>query len=194
MPTWVYVIITAAAVITAVSVIWKKFLQPLIHFIGTIEKMVPVLITITEVFKDAPHAFNVLDEIQAQFRTDSGSSLLDIINRLEDAAKAAVREAEILATSVEATRYALAVDRELAIRDREKLRELLLRLDRLTVKVDDNTKKGEETGRTIDKIVESRKGVAEDLAASQKRAEEAISREAGAAADAATIKSENGIK
>lgn len=52
MPTWAAVIIASAAVITALGVIWSKFLRPAIFFVAKAEELAPVLADIAEDFKN----------------------------------------------------------------------------------------------------------------------------------------------
>jgi hypothetical protein len=125
-----------AAALAGVIFIWKKGVKPLAKFIHNVDIMLPLIIELTETFKNTPYAFKILDEIVAQFRTDSGSSLRDAVNRLEtaatenrDSAKAAARVADFLRISIEASK-------KLDQRDRDELRDMLLRLDRVAQAVD----------------------------------------------------------
>jgi hypothetical protein len=171
MPAWVQIILTVAAGLTAIGVIWKKLVRPLASMIALGEQMMPLMVKLTEVFKGDPNALSVLNDIAAQFRTDSGSSLRDVVNRIDKAAEANHAAAEVLKVGVEAAK-------QLAERDRAQMQRLEIYLDRLGVKVD----AGSATGMRIEKHAS---GVAEDLAAAHKRADEVSSGDAGSAADAA---------
>lgn len=178
MPTWIAYILGAAALVTALGVLWKKVLRPVgkfvVQFVVAIQEMLPLLQELTSVFRDTPHAFKVLDEIVAQFRTDSGSSLRDAVNRLEE-------QAEKQSTAAEALRISALAQQQVVEMDRAQLRRVEIVLDRL----DQNVKAGAATGlRNEERAI----GVADDLAAAHKRADEAESNEAGAAADAAALK------
>lgn len=82
MPTWVQLIVSAAAVVMALGTLWKVVL-PGAKLIAEAALMLPVARDLLKQFGDAPGALSVLREIAAQFRTDSGSSLRDVVNRLE---------------------------------------------------------------------------------------------------------------
>lgn len=130
MPAWVQLIIGLAAVVTAAGVLWTRVLHPIIRFANHAEQMFPLLQELTMAFRNTPNAFKVLDQIVAQFRTDSGSSLRDVVNRLEDAANENRAAAERLKIGVETVK-------QLAEQDRTHLQQLIILLDRLNVKVDD---------------------------------------------------------
>lgn len=170
MPTWVQYIIYAAALVTAAGVIWKKVLRPMIRLVSAAEEMIPLLQELTAEFKDTPEAFKVLSEIADQFRTDSGSTLKDQVNRLEAAAERQEANAEHLKVGVEAQRL-------LAEQDRAELRALLVSLTKIDVKV-------EAGAATSLRNEEAALVVAQDLAVAHKAAE-AANGEAGSAADAA---------
>jgi hypothetical protein len=129
MPAWVIYIIGTAAVVTAIGVLWTKVIKPAAKLITTTDQMLPLLVALTETFKNNPTGFKVLNEIAAQFKTDSGSSLRDVVNRLEEGAKENRAAADLLKVGVEA-------QKQLGEQDREQLRQLLISLDRVGVKVD----------------------------------------------------------
>lgn len=139
MPRWAQIIIGAAAVLAAIGVIWTKLLRPLgifiYKFVLVQREILPLLQRFAEVFKDNPNAFKVLDEIVAQFRTDSGSSLRDVVNRIEEAGKAAKEVAEKARLAADELKLGVATAKELAEMDREKHEKLMLKLDRISVKV-----------------------------------------------------------
>lgn len=63
---WVDLLLVAAAVLTALGVVWRKAIKPIVHALATFERVAPVLITIGE-----------------QFQANGGNSLRDSINRIE---------------------------------------------------------------------------------------------------------------
>lgn len=166
MPVWTQYILGTAGLLIALGVIWTKAIRPAAKLVTAAEEMLPMMKELTASFRGTPHAFDVLDEIVAQFRTDSGSSLRDVVNRLE----AGAQDFRVGAESA----------KQLAEQDRQQLQRLIILLDRLTVRVD----AGVATGTRM----EVAQGVvASDLAAAHKRADETQG-EAGAAADAAVLK------
>lgn len=170
MPVWAQIIIGISAVVIALGVIWTRVLKPGAKLVTTTDEMLPLLRDLSNAFRNTPHAFEVLDEIVSQFRTDSGSSLRDVVNRLDVAAGENKSAAEVLKVGVETVR-------QLAQQDREQLMRLIVLLDRLTIRVDDVTK----TGHRIELQAEH---VAGDLAGAHRRANEVVGAP-GAAADAA---------
>lgn len=148
MPAWVQIVVGLAALVTATGVLWKKVLNPLRKAGNTAEEMYPLMVRLTEVFADNPDALKVLYEIAAQFKTNSGSSLRDVVNDLAKAIATLEKHAEIA--------------RILAERDREQLQRLLTLLDRLDAKV--------SGGRNaLDRIELDRERVAKNLAISENR-------------------------
>lgn len=189
IPGWIQLIIAVAALITALGVIIQKVVRPGVRAASTAETMIPLLQSLNVTFKDTPNAFKILNEIIAQFRTDSGSTLRDVVNRLETAALESKMVTEQLRVDV-------ASDRQLDERDRAELREMLISMDRLATQVAVLITSGIriEADRALvaealtirEKMTDSAiAGVASDLAASQKKADETQG-EAGAAADAAS--------
>lgn len=165
MPTWMTILIGAAAVVTAVGVLWTKVLRPAGRAIGQAERMVPLLQDLTTQLADVPDSFAILKQIIAQFRTDSGSSLRDVVNRIEKAAIENQTAAQVLSVNLDATK-------RLAEQDRAQIARLLIVLDRVNAKVD---VQAEEAGV-----------IADNLEASHKRAEEhPIESPPGEASDAA---------
>lgn len=166
MPVWTQYILGIAGLLIAIGVIWTKAIRPAAKLVTSAEEMLPMMRELTAAFRGTPHAFDVLDEIVAQFRTDSGSSLRDVVNRLEQGTLSLKQGAETV--------------KELAEQDREHLQRLIILLDRLTVRVDDSSARGAR--------MELAAGVvAKDLADAHKRAD-ASEGEPGAAADAAVLK------
>lgn len=182
-PTWISYGIALGALIAAMGTAWRTVLNPIRKFANRAEAMFPLLIELTETFKDSPHAFAVLDDIISQFKTDSGSSLRDVVNRLEVMGQE--NAAQIALTKALADTLAIGVEsaRQLAVRDREELSRLLLQQDRQAAKIDacllalDKLKDGQGEMRKQASIV------AVDLAGSHARAD-AVRGAPGAAADA----------
>lgn len=162
LPVWVQVVIGIAATVVAVGIIWKKIVRPTANLITLLDKAVPLLSDLVEEFKDTPHAFQILNEIIAEFRTDSGTTLRDVVDRLEKAAKDNSLSGKLLAENAE-------VARKLSEQDRLRMAELTELVNQIRAK---------------DKVVAS------DLAESQQRAHEVKKMpdsEAGAAADVAAL-------
>lgn len=157
MPVWTQYIIGIAALLVAIGVIWKKFLSPAARLVTTLEKALPLMTVLVEEFKDVPHIFKILKEIVAQVRTDSGSTLKDTVNRIDQLSQTAAQAAEALKIGVEARKLLDEQDRA--------------RIDRLIV--------------GLDRIERHASDVAKDLADSHKRADAESSGVAGSAADAA---------
>ena len=194
IPGWIQLIIAAAALVTALGVLFQKVVRPGVKAASTAEEMLPLLRELTVTFKDTPNAFKVLYAMAGQFKTDSGSSLRDVVNRLEDASTDAKN-------IINQLRVDVASDRQLDERDRQELRAMLLSMDRLATQVavlitsgirveEDRVLVAEALTlreQVTDKAIAS---VASDLAASKKRADDTPEGEAGAAADAASQSSE----
>lgn len=178
MPAWATIMISIAAVITAVGVIWSKVLKPGARLIAQLEKTYPLLVKLTDVFEDGD-GFTVLHEIADQFKTNSGSSLRDAIDRLTTM----VTEAR---TAADELRLGSEVSRQLAALDRDQLRRVELLLARLTDHVTEMA-----TGDAMAKLkVEE---VAADLAKSHQQADQIDpSSYPGEAADAASRTPKNG--
>lgn len=111
MPDWATIILAIAAVIGAVGVIWKKVIHPFVIGVALFEQNVPTLLAIA-----------------TQFRSDGGSSLRDVVTRLE-AAAADNR------SSTEELRRAFEAARQLAEADRSRVDRLIGLLDSLDAKV-----------------------------------------------------------
>lgn len=171
MPVWTQYILGIAGLLIAIGVIWTKALRPAARFVSMAEEMLPLMKNLTKAFKDTPQAFEVLDEIVEQFRTDSGSSLKDQVNRLESAAERQEANAEHLKVGV-------ASQKELAEDDRKQLRSLLIELGI-------NAQAMRELTELVENIKKDARNVADDLAAAHKRADEVSNQPHGAAADAA---------
>lgn len=171
MAGWLQVVIGVAAALTATVTIWRTLIKPMAELIVLQQRALPMLRDLTQVFATVPKPFDVLAEIVAEFRTDSGSSLRDVVNRLDAAASANAAAAEILKVQVEAAR-------QLAVQDREQTTRLIVLIDRVTTKVDAGNASGVrmEAGAAV---------VAQDLADRHTRADAVGEGHPGEAADAA---------
>lgn len=69
---WIDWVIAAAALLTALTVIWRKFVRPLVHAANLIADAAPVLLAIA-----------------AEFQPNHGTSLRDVVNRIEEKADTA---------------------------------------------------------------------------------------------------------
>lgn len=134
MPAWAGAVLAVAAVTAALSVIWTKLLHPAARLVTTSEAMVPLLVELTEVFRDQPESFRTLSAIAAEFRSESGTTLREIVNRLELAALENHHASERLKTSIEMGRLLAERDREIAARDREAVQHLIVLLERLSIR------------------------------------------------------------
>lgn len=182
MPTWIAYIIGAAAVVTALGVLWKKAIRPAANFIAEFviaeREMLPLVKELTAVFRDSPDAFKVLKAIAGQFKADSGSSLKDQINRLESAAGRQELAAQKAEANAEHLKVGVASQKELAEDDRQQLRKLLIELGI-------NAQAMTSLSAAVENIKKDARSVADDLAAAHKRADDVSDQPHGAAADAA---------
>lgn len=172
MPSWLTVMMWTAGGLAAAGAIYAKGLKPLSKFIAETERSVPVLKAVTDKLSD-PDIIDVIVAMAKQFQTDSGSSLRDVVNRLEAASIEATRVSDILRVTMEGTR-------QLQDADRTQIARLLVLLDRIQLQADMNT------GRIMvasDAAAALAAGVATDLADSHTRASQAGS-EPGESADA----------
>lgn len=161
MPTWVLVMLATASALTASGVIWTKGIKPLAEIIVLLQQAVPLLRDLSKNLGDVPTPFNVLEEIIAQFRTNGGSSLRDVVNRLEEATQDSNSSVRRLEVQVEAQRI-------LAIQDRQEFLRLIIELDRFATK----TAREQERVRANLSIAQTAvDGVATDLVAAHTRAD-----------------------
>lgn len=186
MPAWVVVLGACAFVVTSVLTLWTKAIRPGAKVISEFERMLPVWRSATDSLEDVPAAFAILKEIVAQVRNNSGSTILDMVEKLSRQADVDRAEHHSLAVSLEA-------DRRLAVRDREQMTRLLLQQDQ-TVNRLDATITALTQMATADRMVATNlsvaqkqvDGVASDLAGQHRRADAVIGEPPGAAADAAS--------
>lgn len=188
----VQLLLAGAALVTACGVLWRKLFLPAIRAGNKAESMWkqaeqlmpllveirPMLVELNQAFRGKDGAIAVLAEIVSQVRTDSGSSLLDQVNKVATAAEVARSAVDDLTVGAE-------TDRRLDERDREQLTRLLLEQDRITNKLDTaiRTLLAVQSAAGLDRTVVAE--VAADLAASHERAD-AVDGPHGAAADAAS--------
>lgn len=178
MPVWAQIILGTAAVVTAIGVLWTKGIRPLVKGAVAAERTLPVLMALTDTFHGDPNVFKVLQEIAAQFRTDSGSTLRDVVNRLEAIAESSQKAIEELTAEVEqrrsASTTAYEASRMLAAEDRQQIARLVIALKSIDSKQD---------AAAIAAAV-----VATDLEAGHLRAEAIDTGASGDAADAAATR------
>ncbi len=184
VPLWIQIIVGIAAVLTAFGTIWKLFFKPMAEIITLQQLVLPLLRDLARSFGGMDAPFDVLKDIVSEFRNNGGSSLRDVVDRIEDASKENVVAAELLKVQVEATR-------QLAVQDREQLVRMLLVMDRLTVKTDaSEVKRQDEANRVQQNLAVAQQGVdgvALDLDEARRRADAtSLDGSPGEAADAAS--------
>lgn len=118
MPTWVQWILGLAVFVGALATIWTKLLQPLGKLIAYSHAMIPMLAELLAAQKSDPDYLSVLSEIAAQFKSDSGSTLRDVVNRLEHSALEAQEAAKELRIKAALIEEKVAIVKELATSDR----------------------------------------------------------------------------
>ncbi len=181
MPTWVTIILLTSAVITALGVLWAKALKPAALTISAASEMVPLARRLVELFGSDPTLFDVIHDFAAQFRNNNGSSMRDVVDRLEKLALGAEARASKLehdlvtaSATAKATADVLKVNveaaKQLAEHDRRRISELLMLLGRVSANVDTSK---------VDV-----KTIAQDLESGHERAEAHQEHEPGSAADA----------
>lgn len=137
MPHWAQYFILASLLIGALAVIWTKFVQPLSKLIVFLSQILPMLQAFLEKDKKDPDYQEVLFEIAKQFKTDSGSSLRDVINRLEQASIKMLSEAEDLRIKAGVIKEEVAVVKELAKTDRAEVGKDRIAADHKLTMLDD---------------------------------------------------------
>ncbi len=181
MPTWVTIILITSAVVTALGVLWTKALKPAALTISEAAETVPLLRRLVDLFGSDPSLFDVIHAFAAQFRNNNGSSMRDVVDRLEKHAVNAEARAsklehdlELATSTAKATADVLRVNveaaKQLAAHDRIRISELLVLLGRVSATGDAN------------KI--SVQAISDDLQAGHERAESHEEHEPGSAADA----------
>lgn len=137
MPHWAQYFILASLLIGALAVIWTKFVHPLSKLIVFLSQILPMLQDFLEKDKKDPDYQEVLFEIAKQFKTDSGSSLRDVINRLEQASIKMLSEAEDLRVKAGVIKEEVAVVKELAKTDRAEMSKDRIAADHKLTMLDD---------------------------------------------------------
>lgn len=102
LPTWAGAVIAFSAVLTAFGVFWRLVLKPGFRLARLLSDLNPLLVNVVEAMHDTSQPFTVLDEIVHQFRTNSGSSLRDVIDRLEAASKLSTDALALVAATLKA--------------------------------------------------------------------------------------------
>jgi hypothetical protein len=118
IPQWLQILLWASAGVLAVATIWKKLLRPLAHLVTTLDDLTPLLKELHKQLGETPQAWSILREIVAQVRSDSGSTLKDMVTELRDAAKENRVTARVLAADVAAVKELSARDRADSAADR----------------------------------------------------------------------------
>lgn len=136
MPTWLQWVVWIGGGVAAIAMIWTKFIRPASRFIARVEAMAPLLIELTDQLKGSPQSFQILREIIAQFRTDSGSSLRDVVDRLEKAADENRAAGDALKVEAEILKVNVAAVKALAVEDRAAMAKLVVAVDLMAAKVD----------------------------------------------------------
>ncbi len=111
-PGWVNITIAVSAFLTACGVFWRMVLKPGVRLVSLLQDLNPLLVNVVEAMHDTAEPFTVLDEIVHQFRTNSGSSLRDVINRLESASKISADALVLLAAAIKASSAVSDEDRQ----------------------------------------------------------------------------------
>jgi len=133
VPRLLQFILWTAAGISALGVIYYKGVRPLANFIAAVEEAVPVLKTISEKLND-PNLVDVIVAMAKQFQTNSGSSLRDVVNRLEVASVEASHLSEILRVTMEGSR-------QLQESERAQVARLLVLLEHVQLQANTNTER-----------------------------------------------------
>ena len=128
-------ILLVSAVIVALGVI-RAALRGTRRVLRMADRLVTLLTEMTAQLGGTPNAFEILEQIIAQFRTDSGSSLRDQINSLTDsvaglteAARTAERVASLLEDRVETVKQVASDERRQHARDQASIMRLLQHLE-----------------------------------------------------------------
>lgn len=107
-PLWVNVVVSVAAIMGAVGVLWRTVLRPIQRLVSLGTALLPLMTDLVDVMADTRTPWSVLNEIIAEFRTDSGSSLRDAVDRIEHATHTAATAAKTAQTAVEQNQQQMA--------------------------------------------------------------------------------------
>jgi hypothetical protein len=138
MPLWLQWIIGTGAGIGAIGVIWTKLIRPLGQLISYLHAAIPLNQALVTQFKDNSDYFPVLKEIAGQFKTDSGSTLRDIVNGLATSADEAKIAAKIIQVKAEVLEVNVGAVKELSIKDRAEAAHRLVLLDEVLARLKRN--------------------------------------------------------
>ncbi len=174
-------ILGAASVVVALGVLWSKALKPGARIISQTERAIPVMQALVETFGKDTAIFDVLHEIASEFRANKGSTLRDVVDRMErklneQAERDVVLEADLKEATAsgqliaEQLKINVAAVRILAESDRARVSEMMVLLGKVSANIDVSQVLGQAT--------------ADDLAASHARADEHVEADPGSAADA----------
>lgn len=168
---WVQVAVGFTAITAALTVLWRKVIKPIFFLAQDAVVAAPIFRELIEAFGGNPNALVVLAAIAKEFRTDSGTTLRDVVNKLTDASNLAAVEREAA--------------RQLSAEDRRLLSRLEILLDILRVRADMSAEERAEVAANLAKAQAKVEGIANEVKASQERADSTEGTEAGEAADAA---------
>jgi len=201
IPYWLQLVSGTAAALLGIGAIlrwlWRKIIKPGATIIHETDEMIQ------------ENILKIVREMASQFRTDSGSSLKDVTNRLEASAEKADERLDQLRISMETQKVMMEQDRTL---NRHQAQNLIVKSEQMWVQIQtviermdkeqlarvhlaaELTKRDQvldkaTAGIALD-LADARRGVAgvaQDLAESHRVAGQVLSSEpAGAAADAAS--------
>lgn len=130
-PGWITYSIAVIGLVAGLGTMWRTVVNPLRKAGNRAEEMYPILLSLTETFRDFPAAFEVLRNMAEQFKTDGGSSLRDVVNELTTMARASAATSASNATLAATLAVGVETARQLADQDRAEQRRLLLQQDRM---------------------------------------------------------------
>jgi hypothetical protein len=130
MPHWAQTVTWVLATLVAVAGVWVKVVRPLAELVVLHRRVEPLLKAMVNRFEGSPEVFSILKEIADQFRTDSGSSLRDAVDKLVTVAHENKVAAEVLAVGVEAVKQLAVLDRADATHRQRQIEELSAKVDK----------------------------------------------------------------
>jgi hypothetical protein len=146
MPPWAETLGWIAGAVVAAGVLWTKVVSPLAELLVLHRRVEPSLKKIADQFGGGKEdLFSVLSDIGDQFKTDSGSSLRDEVNKLSAASShmlisvaalvLAAHEnkvaAEVLKVGVEAVKELAVLDRRDATTRQRQVEDLAARVEEI---------------------------------------------------------------
>lgn len=179
---WTQTALLIAALVVAFGVILHKGIRPTAKAITSVERSLPVVKELTDAFHDVEQWAPVLKAMAAQFNTNGGSSLRDVVDRIESAIE-----------SLEAMQRTNAINTqslsELQAQDRTQIAAVVAVVNQILAKAGLAELESAQLALNLKDHHASesadRAAIASDLADAHDRAEATDSTEAGAAADAA---------